>query len=210
MMTKESEMGVLYVLALAIGVAGAQLTLDTGYVLDAETGEPLAGVHVVARWRGYRFVGIESKSDCFAVDAAQTDWTGRYTLLSLSLNTNPLLLDRMQTVFYYKPGYQIAVGGSNVLRWVTELKRDESVALNRLKQIVTRTDSFNCGSESDQRDHLLPYVKEVYEEARRIAHSSEELGWVEAALWVVEDVQLGREKAIAHRDVRLGRKGMSN
>ena len=210
MMTTESEMGVIYVLALALGVAGAQLTLDTGYVLDAETGKPLADVHVVARWRGYRVVGIESKSDCFAVDATRTDRTGKYTLLLLSLNTNPLLLDRKQTVFYYKPGYQITVGHASVARWITELKRDTSPALSRLDQIVSRTSSFDCGSESDQRSHLVPYLQEVYDEAKQLGRSGEELDWVEAARSAVEDVELGREKAVARRDVRLGRKGVSN
>ena len=98
-------------------------------------------------------------------------------------------------MIYYKPGYEVLMISSFVPRWVTKLQPDSSPDLVRLREIVSRTASANCGSESQQRAVLGPYLEEVYEEAKRIARTEDALGWVVAAESNLETLRLGREKA---------------
>jgi len=64
----------------AFSLSGGPLS---GVVLDKESKQPMAGVIVVARWRGnWTKIFGESSSACYHVETARTDASGRYQIPS--------------------------------------------------------------------------------------------------------------------------------
>lgn len=190
-----SDMGLVSIIGAVFGAIGIQVCLDTGYVVDAETGRPLSGVYVVGRWDGDYFQLVKSQTRCFRVDAATTDGIGSYALLSKSLSLNPLVSDTDQTLLFYKPGYEVALVPSSIPRWRTFLKPDRRTGLSRIDHIIASSSSMKCGAESHTGDSVS-YFRAVFEEAKSIAHTPPELRSADNALFNVEVLERGREKAM--------------
>ena len=163
MMTEQSERGILYVIALVIGIAAIELQLGTGYVVDSTDGTPLADVYIVSRWQAVQNQILRSRHLCFKTDAAMTNGVGAYTLLPTSLNFNPLLSERSQTTVFYKAGYQGAVISDQTSRWRVKLTPDSRKDDDRLNHVYGLSVLAHCGYAESQGS-ALPFHKAILSE----------------------------------------------
>ena len=183
-MTEESERGILYVIALVIGVAAIELQLGTGYVVDSTDGTPLADVYIVSRWEAEQYQGIRSQHVCFKTDAAVTNAVGRYTLLPTSMNFNPLLSGRSQTTVFYKAGYQGAVISDQTSRWRVELSPDSRKDNDRLDHVYGLSILAHCGHPERQRI-ALPFHEAILSELGSLIPSPDvQRGIANTRFWI--------------------------
>ena len=120
-------------------MAGCATTLR-GQVLDAQTGQPIAGAVVLGVWsKGGGLPGL-SHTELVGVREAETDAAGRFTLDGVS----GLLLDE-QSITVYKFGY---VGWSNQLIFPGFKSRSDP----RIPSEI-RLEPFPPGG--NHRDHIL-------------------------------------------------------
>lgn len=101
---KTTELGFIrtigvFVLAILANGCSARTIVD-------ENDKPLAGVHVVAEWRGAaHFYGTTYA--CFRVETMVTAEDGKFDFPYFSGNFNPVFLERKMDLLYFKPGYEL-------------------------------------------------------------------------------------------------------
>ena len=79
-----------------------------GQVLEYDTGKPVEGAMVVARWKGAIFALVESRSVCVHAEMAVSDKNGFFRIAPW---TQSAPVDSANVVLYaYKPKYQFAHG----------------------------------------------------------------------------------------------------
>ena len=165
-----------------------------GKVLEQVTNKPIPGAIVVARWEGH--VGYTG-TVCYHVESAITDERGVYRTAAWK-GPSPYgdINYRRQNILAYKLGYE----------WSTVLPKDPLV-LQYLKPFTgTRGERFQylfhigqsiaaCRSPEAGQRNLAPLYRALYEEAKSLAKSREELDFADGFLWQTEYLDLGPEEA---------------
>jgi hypothetical protein len=91
-----------FICTLAASQWAAALGSISGYVLDASTHDPIAGVVVIGSWRGF----VIENQTCDWVDVATTDTRGYYKIPAPSLSLSQRFLESASPdVDPYKAGY---------------------------------------------------------------------------------------------------------
>jgi hypothetical protein len=187
-------------LALAIGIALSAESgcADTVEVIDAATKSPIADVYIVTRWEAAAFQGVQSQHRCFKVDVTRTDANGKFSSPAFSGNVDPLLHDRKRSLWFYKRGYRSAYDTPTGMT-IHEIAPDSSSGLTRLRYLALARNKMNCGTAQQQKEVMLPLYEALYQEAREIGTTAEELAYVNDALFVVENLTTGNEEVAMQR-----------
>ena len=144
-----------------------------GMVVDADTGEPLAGAYVIGRWRGY----VSSQSVCFHAEGTRTDSQGRFVLPAWR-NTGPYNNTSHQQYYSqaYLPGYEDVGGRTDRLK----MKRFTGTREERLQSLERMMSGAACDAAEASQRNMLPYYEAIYEEAKELSNTPEGpkgLGW---------------------------------
>jgi hypothetical protein len=137
-----------------------------GVVVDADTGEPLAGAYVIGRWRGY----VSSQSVCFHAEGTRTDSQGRFVLPAWR-NTGPYNNTRYQEFsdYSYLPGYESAGGSNERMR----LRRFAGTREERLQSLERMMRGSTCLAAEASERNMLPYYEAIYREVEDLSNSPE-------------------------------------
>jgi hypothetical protein len=168
---------------------------EGGLVVDADTGEPLAGAYVTGRWEGHS----RGQSSCFHAESTRTDSEGRFAFPAWR-NTGPYNTTHYQqfTDGAYLPGYE-DVGGYT---YRLKMKRFTGTREERLKYLQDRLPGAWCGEAGASERNLLPYFEAIYREARELAQSDADpaLNYIQFSY---EWLALGYDEADRRRKERL-------
>jgi hypothetical protein len=191
---RDKQLAVVIFLSVTLGIIGTLIELDSGYVLDAETGTPLSGAWVLSRWQGDLYQIVKSHSHCMKVNATTTDGEGRYTQFSTSFDFNPLVNDVDRTMLFYHPGYEVLQVPAQFTPWRTYLKRDGRVGLERIRHIIGASVVMNCGHD-ENTSASVDYFRAIQKEVQQLAVKPEDMEGIESALVLVERLRFGAVEA---------------
>ena len=106
--TNMSTTKLTFIRTLAIFVLLALLTTGCGArTITDENGKPLAGVHVVAEWRGEGIYFLGRNIRCLRVETMVTGADGNFDFPIFSWSFNPVLFKRTTEIGYFKAGYEL-------------------------------------------------------------------------------------------------------
>jgi hypothetical protein len=162
-----------------------------GVVVDADTGEPLAGAYVIGRWRGY----VSSHSVCFHAEGTRTDSQGRFVLPAWR-NTGPYNTTRYQEFsdYSYLPGYESA-GGSNERK---RLRRFTGTREERLQYLMRVATGSACDAQAGVSvRNLFPLYEAIYREAKELSETPEELKDLEWFRYMAADMAIASDTLIS-------------
>ena len=139
-----------------------------GYVLDYDTGKPIAGVQVAVTWIGPLVQG----SACVHVDAAVSDADGKYMTGSWSALPGALMFHTSPSMSAYKTGYQqtlspLAIGSrvdgdDKPLTWFTYRRGAQHI---KLGQFANKEDAIEATRPNNVYMTVL-----VQQDAKRYNH----------------------------------------
>ncbi len=164
----------------------------SGQVIDAETGQPIAGAIVVARWKGSVSALVDSQSVCFHVETAVSDPEGKYHVpLWWQQPRLWLMIGSGRVVEGYRAGYEGIYPHS---KQATEhpddiyMKRFVGTDSERLQFINERIFSgMSCINASASRRNLFFLESAAIQEAKRLASSDEQQKMLEGMRRVAAD-----------------------
>lgn len=182
-------------LALIFGLYSVHAAQGT--VIDGSTGKPMAGVQVVASWHGSISIAVQPFTRCYYAEATVTDERGRFNLSTFSGNWNPLMWDRTRSVWALAPGYVTSdrsdYGGLELVLVPATGTRSEQFKALPMGHVL------GCTSENRQ---FLPFMRLLYEEARRLAVSKDEKQFASGRLFDIEEIELGEREALERLNAR--------
>jgi hypothetical protein len=183
---------VLLALGLLVWLSGCASVGGSisGQVRDVDTGESIAGAHVVYTWSGDRPYPYDAVSDCFRIDVTRTDADGKYRLLPWAqLDGVYPLMDNYYSWVVYKPGYEEVVLprgqqtlGVDTLKKIDQATVDPNARQKYLLHILGHT---NCGDMVSMREKLIPFYRDLYHEALNYSQQKggeNQLRWIKQAL----------------------------
>lgn len=160
----------LALIAFAFAIDAAA---SSGQVVDEESGKPLEGVLVTAKWQGSVYLGVDSRTVCYHFAITTTDKEGRYTLPDWSWSLNPFLSNRQRYLDYYLAGYERSPNRNRYDEDNMVLRRHAKSVEERLKSLFGG-DPEACIPEHQRKAKLLPLYRAQYEEAKKIAVTPKE------------------------------------
>lgn len=187
----------LFKLAVALavvllGIHGVSLWAGGGQVIDAETGKPLAGVFVMARFNATGYTPVSQTTVCHSFAITQTDKDGLYRLPTFSWNFFPFFANRHRLVDVYMADYE-TFPNDILAEAVIKMRRRTGTVQQRLDWLVRGTRYGQCVSEGETREKLAPLYKAQFEEARNIAESPSEKKIVQSLRLSYVEAEMGHE-----------------
>lgn len=183
------------VAAVAILISTA-VSAYTGQVVDSQTQQGIPHVSVVVQYVGSVAMIVESRRLCFDVDLVQTDDNGNFDVSLVSKKASPLISRQKTNILIYASGYKNPPGpmGSGP-RFA--LDPDHRLPVDRMRDTAILAGHMKCASEDRQREVLLPVYRAIYAEFKALAPQPTlaERGWLSTALFNVERLELGYERA---------------
>jgi hypothetical protein len=196
--------------AVALSFAGCDalpLTLYgkriSGQVVDADTGLPIGGAHVAFLWEApvvpKDFSGHVSRTICYHAAAAAADSRGRFHIEPWTQWRTLDVRNAEATGAVYAPGYvplEVLPETGPIkppaerLNEAYRLKRFDGTADQRI-ETLRRVAASSCDYGGESRRSLYPIMKAIYDEARQVAQTPEQL----ATLRVLAEI--AAEAAIA-------------
>ena len=169
-----------------------------GQVLEEETGKPIPDAIVVATWHGNDSSGlVHSQSVCYHVETARTDANGKFHINAWSdgISMRSLLINERYVITdAYKPGYTRSVKPVNELIKNILLARFKGTAKERLEYLERMLGSTRCGSQNESEKNLHMFFSAMYEEAKNIAVTKEDLEIADALRYWASFVILDKSK----------------
>ena len=162
-----------------------------GQVLADSSGNPIAGVIVLAVWYGDGGFGT---GVCIHVESAITDAEGRYHIPTWKKSHKYGFSSRRPV---YKQTYKVGYQEAQALREKGEF---ESLAVytgtreQRLQYLLGV--SPKCGSGDESEKNQIPLLRAVYEEAQSLARTKEDEKMLNLLLLDLEIIELGYEDAL--------------
>jgi len=209
-MTRPYE--VVFALAMLAGAATTQGTVlphrvsgkqIAGHVLDAETGNPIAGAHVAFLWRSgiipSGFTGHNSRDICYHAAAQITDAQGRFDIPPWKEWTTYEVYPVDPIVIVYVPAYnpmqlaQESSPGSKSTKRVEEryvLERFEGTVDQRLDVLFFGLANQGCDYGGKSKKSLYPMLKAIHDEARRLARTRKQFRTVQLIAELAADAAL--------------------
>lgn len=167
-----------------------------GQVVDAETGQPIAGAHVALLWRSgvipSGFTGHNSRDICFHAAATTTDAQGRFDIPGWSKWKTYNVYNVDPTALVYAPKYEPIQSSLVPDGPRTEpadhsnerfrLKRFAGTSKSRLDMLFFGLANQGCDYGGESQKSLYPMLKAIHAEARSIGTPQEAYGFaLEAA-----------------------------
>jgi hypothetical protein len=192
------RVGLAAMVVAAIATWSASCIAGSGIVLEKDTSKPIAGAHVVAAWHGVMVTPVQDRSICYHVEATTTDKDGRFEMSELSGNLNPILMNRSRDLWIFVPGYKKAPdAGMNPLRAFME--PESGTTSEQFKRLPF---SYVMGCRIPDKKVLLPLLRALYPEAKRLASTPGELKSASGILFQIESLELGGEEAFRRANDR--------
>lgn len=157
-------------------------------VLDVETGKPLEGVIVLARWKGEKSMLVDTQSTCYHVETATTNKNGWFEIPSYNEGLGKAsIYNKSLSLTYYRKGY--VWGATDGYFYPTakniemkQFKGSRKERFNYLKRL-----SAHCHEAGDSVKNLYLFRKSIYEELKNIAKTKEEKKYAEHILYFTEE-----------------------
>ncbi|MCP4766407.1 MAG: carboxypeptidase regulatory-like domain-containing protein [Gammaproteobacteria bacterium] len=161
----------------------------SGRVIEDGSEKPIEGAIVTAWWRGSI---AYSNTVCFHVATTITDAEGRYNFPAWSKKHKWGNSDGQQVyVRPHKAGYRrTGLRGKEKAYVQTPDTRSVKERLEYLLKILP-----GCGSDDESEKNLLPFYRVVYEEAKSIAVTKEDMRELNGILFGLETIEFGGEIA---------------
>jgi len=175
-----------------------------GQVVDADTGSPIAGVHVAFLWESditpHGFTAHNSRTVCYHAAATTTDLEGRFQIEPWrewsTYGVEPVDPIALVYVRNYAP-QQLAVrdgsGDERPTDHLTErypLKKFEGTVDQRMDALFWNLSNRDCPYGKDSQKSLYPMLKAIHAEARSIASSEEQRSTVSAIATLAAEAAL--------------------
>jgi hypothetical protein len=173
-----------------------------GQVLDAETGEPLAGVFVIARYWGYYPVPGHSSSSCYYAAGTTTNEKGEYSIPSHS-DFMDIKVDKRSRLNFFKPDYRHVFYKDGIAK----LEKDKSSREERLEELTRIARNSSCDGAGQSQQSLFLFHKAIYNEAKAISVAVKEkeqldwFRWVAASQIIAQDGDQGMSSAEFNRKI---------
>lgn len=174
-------------------------------VIDVDTGKPLEGVIVLAKWRGRKNLIVETQGTCYHVATATTDKKGWFEIPSFNEGFGKASISGKFRVFnFYRKGY--------VFYSKTRFNTFHEKQFYMKKFKGTKEDRFkflsgfnaSCHSSGDSEKDSYNIRKSIYEEAKLLVFSKEQKRLLEYLLWSAEDSLYGVIEAEKRHYKRIG------
>jgi hypothetical protein len=174
-----------------------------GQVVDADTGQPLPGVHVAYVWesgvipRG--FTGHNSQTICYHAAAAVTDATGHFQIDPWRewSTYRVLVADPIALVYArdYQPRQITLLQGPieppiERLNERYALTRFSGTVSERLEAMWGGIANRGCMYGKESQKSLFPMLKAMYEEARDLSRGEADARRIEGFAWIAARVAL--------------------
>lgn len=177
-----------------------------GEVFDEETGKPIEGAIVVARWTAQLNQIADSSTMCYHVETTTTDAEGRYRIERWHSGHPGMLqqlamFDREVYVIVYKNGYRMADRHEKDKIGMVPFVGTREERLEYLKHVNRIT---GCHSAGHSKKNLLPLREVLYGDANKLLIGTETEGTLEDFLYSMEIIELGYERAQERHLERLG------
>jgi hypothetical protein len=166
-----------------------------GRVLEYGTNKPLNNVIVIAHWQGTGGA-MHAQTNCFHIETATTNENGEFKLPSYYEGFGDSLLNHRHVLLYfYKAGYEDAnnIYGPYYKHKNHYLNMFKGSNSTRVKYFSGK--SFDCGNKKRDKALLLPLYKSIYKELNKIARSEDERKTLSSYQYLIDEQELGWEKA---------------
>lgn len=145
-----------------------------GQVLDVETGEPMAGVFVIARYWGYYPVPGHSSSSCYHAAGTTTNEQGEYTIPS-HFDILDIKVDKRSKINFFQPGYRHVFYKDGIAK----LEKDNGSRDERLEELARIVRTSGCNSAGKSGRSLYSYYEAIYYEVKALSPTKDELKQLE-------------------------------
>ena len=187
---KRRSKAVLIVAALVVAVAGASRFLPhklygervAGRVVDADSGNPIAGAHVALFWESpiepHGFTAHNSRDICFHAAATISDSQGRFSIAPWREWSRYSVESHDPIAIVYARGYtprQIVMYEGEFRPPIERpnerfaLQRFSGSVDERLNVMWTGIANHGCSYGGESQKSLFPMLRAMYEEARQLA-----------------------------------------
>jgi hypothetical protein len=159
-----------------------------GKVVDADTGEPLDHVFVIARYWGDLPAGGSFQSVCYHAGGTTTNEQGEYRM-NPRFDTPDFYFDKRSDIDFFKAGYQRVYYKDGVAK----LKEDTSNNQKRL-EYLKRMARYTCRSAGRSQRSLYPFFEAIFYEAKSISVTSNEKKDLEKFRWVAASQAIASDR----------------
>jgi hypothetical protein len=159
-----------------------------GKVVDADTGKPLDGVFVIARYSGDLPAGGSFQSVCYHAAGTTTNAQGEYRM-NPRFDTPDFYFDKRSEIDFFKAGYQRVYYKDGVAK----LKEDTSNYQKRL-EYLQRMAGYTCRSAGRSQRSLYPFFEAIFYEAKSISVTSDEKKDLEKFRWVAASQAIASDR----------------
>lgn len=187
-----------------------------GQVVDAETGEPIAGAHVALLWRSEiipsGFTGHNSRDICFHAAAAVTDAQGHFDIPGWWKwktynvdNVDPFVLVYTRNYVPLQSFVQPASDRRPVEHLAERytLERFSGDADRRLDMLFWGLANRGCDYGGESQKSLFPMLRKIHAEARELARTDKQVATVQIIAELAADAGLGVDLDKAIDDARV-------
>lgn len=203
----------LLIVTLCLPLQARALSGDAieGKVLEEGTHKPIPEAIIVVRWSGHLASFAHGKTVCYHALSALTDENGVYHIPAWKKKITEVWQKnvRPETVIitvhkpgyeeYRPPGYVRTEAFKQNIRYLKPFTGGREERLAHLKRV---DESTRCNVESEQQKIRYPLIKALYEEAKAIAVTKQDIRTVNSLLYMVESMNLGEEKAFQNMSER--------
>lgn len=141
-----------------------------GKVVDGDTGKPLDGVFVIARYWGDLPAGGSFQSVCYHAAGTTTNAQGEYRM-NPRFDTPDFYFDKRSDIDFFKAGYQSVYYKDGV----GKLKKDTGNREKRLEELTRIVRTSDCRGSGKSLRALYPFFEAIYYEAKSISVTQDEL-----------------------------------
>lgn len=160
----------------------------TGKVVDAETGEPLEGVFVIARyWGDYMYIA-DFQTACYHATGTTTNAQGEYRM-SPHFDAPDIKVDKRSDVDFFKPGYRHVFYKDGIAK----LEKDQGTREEQFIELVRMARNRSCDGAGESQRSLYPLYEAIYYEAASISVTNEEKKKLEWFRWVAASQAIARD-----------------
>ncbi|MCE9551685.1 MAG: hypothetical protein K8R50_11935 [Betaproteobacteria bacterium] len=172
-----------------------------GQVFEAGTHKPIAGAIVIVRWHGtYSIPFADTSSSCYHVETATTDAQGHFKTPAWTEKSKGFLFSGDYWVInMYKSDYQeyrppSFINSDEYKKNVRFMEPFKGTREGRLEFLAGQRGK-ECGPRDAYVKKLLPFYRELYNEAKVNAKTSNDTKIVDSLHYSLDDLELGTNEA---------------
>jgi len=150
----------------------------SGKVIDADTSEPMQGVHVMIDWYGDINLYVQSDSECIHADSAVTDANGKFRFHPWVKETHRITPGSVDwSLNFFMEGYSEVwkrrrEASDNLYR-MTKFEGTNNERFEYLKQHFNHT-----GCDDDDVEKFIPVMRSMYKESKEVAVTKDDYEFV--------------------------------